>query len=289
MWILFVLVILVSFLLFLWYNKRKPIKKGANTVEKTQKFQKRTFVHALGLPVPRGATITVCYNDEQIKLQTPSEERTINAEDITVLEPCPGQELEAFTSKIDGFPSLSCLDIAPYEVYMVIAYRLDGKSNYILLRNIKAEADNGFFKVENPTETQRRLYDRAKHRPQLELNFVLSHNNRMACFLDKEFYITDDTYIPMLAYKSNSYINAVAISDDGGTAVFQTANNNTPNDDESGAFIIIDINKKTIISKGKIAEPWKNMTHLFIDSRKEVLYIYFGNDRVCYNYYFEKA
>ena len=130
------------------------------------------------------------------------------------------------------------------------------------------------------------LYEKFKYRSQYEINFVMSHDYSMACFVEDLFFITDDYFVPKLIYHPNSLINSCAISDDGSIAICQTANNRENNDD-SGAFTLIDINNQELIGKSEVATGWKKLTHLFLDSKNRIFYCYYDGIKVGYDFSFK--
>lgn len=95
-----------------------------------------------------------------------------------------------------------------------------------------------FFDVKNFDVEQIRqiIYDKFKSRPRSEINFNMSHDYSMACFVDDLFFITDDHFVPRLIYQPLSLINACTISFDNSLAICQTANNHE-NNDEKGVDI----------------------------------------------------
>lgn len=116
-----------------------------------------------------------------------------------------------------------------------------------------------------------------------EINFIISKDSKIACFWEKRFYITDDSFTPELVYETESFANAVSLSDSSKYAIFQTAYN-AKNDEDSGAFAIIDVEKREVINKGAIETGWKGMTHLYIDEDKKCFWVYYGNERVKYGF-----
>lgn len=121
-----------------------------------------------------------------------------------------------------------------------------------------------------------------KFRTNRESNFILSHNNIMACFLKKIMVLTDVHFNPILIYKSSSYICGCTISDKSKYTLVITANNPN-NDQDSGAAIIIDIKKRLVINRIKNIEI-KGITHLYIDENKEDFYIYYNQEKIKYNF-----
>ncbi len=129
------------------------------------------------------------------------------------------------------------------------------------------------------------IYDKYISRPRNEINFIMSHDYSIACFVDDLFFITDDHFSPRLIYQPLSLINACTISLDNSLAICQTANNHESNDD-SGAFALIDVNHQKLIGKSKLITGWKNLTHLFLDSEKKIFYCYYDGIQVGYDFNF---
>ena len=144
-----------------------------------------------------------------------------------------------------------------------------------------------FFDVKDFDVEQIRqiIYDKFKSRPRSEINFNMSHDYSMACFVDDLFFITDDHFVPRLIYQPLSLINACTISFDNSLAICQTANNHENNDD-SGAFALIDVNHQKLIGKSKLVTGWKYLTHLFLDSEKKIFYCYYDGIQVGYDFNF---
>ncbi len=120
-------------------------------------------------------------------------------------------------------------------------------------------------------------------KPRYEINYAMSAVGTVACFRGQTFYVTDGDLRPVLAYEATAYGNAVAISDSGRYAIFQTAHNQQ-HDEDSGAFAVIDVEAREVISKGRIETGWKRMTHLFIDERAGCFFVYYGDDKVRYDF-----
>lgn len=132
-------------------------------------------------------------------------------------------------------------------------------------------------------EVRERLKQQCAYKPMHEINFIISKDSKIACFWEKRFYITDDSFTPELVYETESFANAVSLSDSSKYAIFQTAYN-AKNDEDSGAFAIIDVEKREVINKGAIETGWKGMTHLYIDEDKKCFWVYYGNERVKYGF-----
>ena len=132
-------------------------------------------------------------------------------------------------------------------------------------------------------EVRERLKRQCAYKPMYEINFIISKDSKIACFWEKRFYITDDSFTPELVYETESFANAVSLSDSSKYAIFQTAYN-AKNDEDSGAFAIIDVEKREVINKGAIETGWKGMTHLYIDEDKKCFWVYYGNERVKYGF-----
>lgn len=131
-------------------------------------------------------------------------------------------------------------------------------------------------------EVRKQLRLWCARKPSLEINFI-TNLKKIACFWEKRFYITDDSFTPELVYETESLANAVSLSDSAKYAIFQTAYN-SKNDEDSGAFAIIDVEKREVINKGAIETGWKGMTHLYIDEDKKCFWVYYGNERVKYGF-----
>lgn len=138
----------------------------------------------------------------------------------------------------------------------------------------------------NLAEVQAELRRGLEWKSRFEINFVMSSTGLFACFKGRTFYITDGDLRPILSYEATAYGNAVAISDGGKYAIFQTAHNQQ-HDGDSGAFALIDIEKREIISKGRIETGWKRMTHLFLDEGEKCFWVYYGDNKARYNFNLE--
>lgn len=136
---------------------------------------------------------------------------------------------------------------------------------------------------DNLSEVQEKLRHGLERKSRFEINYVMSSTGLIACFAGRDFYITDGNLRPVLAYEATAYGNAVAISDSGRYAIFQTAHNRE-HDEDSGAFAIIDIKKREIISKGRIETGWKGITHLFLDEQEKCFWAYYGDDKARYDF-----
>ena len=97
-------------------------------------------------------------------------------------------------------------------------------------------------------EVRERLKRQCAYKPMHEINFIISKDSKIACFWEKRFYITDDSFTPELVYETESFANAVSLSDSSKYAIFQTAYN-AKNDEDSGAFAIIDVEKREVINE----------------------------------------
>lgn len=137
--------------------------------------------------------------------------------------------------------------------------------------------------IGNAAEIQKRLLERLKYRPQYQINYIMSQNEIICCFLDKRLYLTDINLNPLIAYESTSYIHACTISATAKYMLCQTANNRQ-NDSDSGATILFDVKKKCVIAKCKIPTGWKGVTHIFIDERSKCVWLYYGNSKISYGF-----
>lgn len=117
-------------------------------------------------------------------------------------------------------------------------------------------------------EVRERLKQQCAYKPSLEINFVMSRDSKIACFWGKQFYITDDSFTPELVYETESFVNAASISDGSRYAVCQTAHN-ARNDEDSGAFAVIDVLHKKVLGKYHTEHGWKYMTRLYVDEREK--------------------
>lgn len=127
-------------------------------------------------------------------------------------------------------------------------------------------------------EVRERLKQQCAYKPSLEINFVMSRDSKIACFWGKQFYITDDSFTPELVYETESFVNAASISDGSRYAVCQTAHN-ARNDEDSGAFAVIDVLHKKVLGKYHTEHGWKYMTRLYVDEREKCFWAYFGDDK----------
>ena len=123
-------------------------------------------------------------------------------------------------------------------------------------------------------EVRERLKQQCAYKPSLEINFVMSRDSKIACFWGKQFYITDDSFTPELVYETESFVNAASISDGSRYAVCQTAHN-ARNDEDSGAFAVIDVLHKKVLGKYHTEHGWKYMTRLYVDEREKCFWAYF--------------
>lgn len=127
-------------------------------------------------------------------------------------------------------------------------------------------------------EARERLKQQCAYKPSLEINFVMSRDSKIACFWGKQFYITDDSFTPELVYETESFVNAASISDSSKYAVCQTAYN-ARNDEDSGAFAVIDVLHKKVLGKYYTEHGWKYMTHLYVDEKEKCFWAYFGDEK----------
>lgn len=129
---------------------------------------------------------------------------------------------------------------------------------------------------------QEELHNKHKYSSKYEMNFVLSHNDTMACFLGQTAYLTDTNYNPIYEYHSTSYINAVSVSDSSKYMIIQTAHNEK-HDEDDGATIIIDLRFNIVIHKSKDVNIRSDL--IYIDENKKCFYLYYGNEKLCYNFH----
>ena len=129
---------------------------------------------------------------------------------------------------------------------------------------------------------QRDLFQHCKSRPSLEVNFIYDHQNEIACFLNSRsqaytgyFFVTDNQFVPKIIYQTTAFINACAISDSGRYAICQTANN-PAHDEDSGAFILLDVRHKAVLGKFRPQTGWKGLTGLFIDENNYTFRVSYG-------------
>lgn len=139
---------------------------------------------------------------------------------------------------------------------------------------------------DNLAEVQARLRRGLEWKSRFEINYVESATGLVACFDRETFYITDGDLRPILAYEATAFGNAVAISDSGRYAIFQTAHNQQ-HDEDSGAFALIDVEKREIIGKRRIETGWKAMTHLFLDEQDRCFWVYYGDNNARYDFDFK--
>lgn len=132
-------------------------------------------------------------------------------------------------------------------------------------------------------QTAKMLHEACKYKSQYESNWMLAQNDFICCFKGKILYLTDTNFKPLLMYESTSFIAGCGISRTGKYIVFQTAYN-PENDEDSGATIIFDVEKREMICR-KCIEIGVNQTRIiFVDERKKVIAFYIadgtlGNDK----------
>ena len=115
------------------------------------------------------------------------------------------------------------------------------------------------------------------------MNFVLTNDDRICCFFGKTLFITDCKYIPILYYKSTSYLCSCSISAHGKYAVCQMARNDF-SDEDSNATVIFDVDSGRIIARRVIETDWRGVTHIYVDEEALCVWIYYETERVQYDF-----
>lgn len=103
----------------------------------------------------------------------------------------------------------------------------------------------------NISNLQQEYYEHYKFKPSNEFNFLLSGKNTIVAFINdrNDIYsslisVLDLNYNPLFTYKTNAFIHACNISDDGNYIVWQTAS--SPNEDSDSIFLFDTYNKKLL-------------------------------------------
>ena len=104
--------------------------------------------------------------------------------------------------------------------------------------------------------------------------FILTPNNKVACFKNKMFFITDTDFTPQFAYSAGRKILFCGISDSCAFAVIKTQEGNGKT-----AFTIISPRRMRLVRKTPSIYD-DGVTHLFVDDRKFQVHIYWGNKHV---------
>lgn len=128
---------------------------------------------------------------------------------------------------------------------------------------------------------KKKLSEKAMYRSKYECNYVLSHQNLMACFTTGAekysgiFCITDTEFNPIFEYHANAYIHACSISDSGVYSVFATASS-PDNSDENSVFFF---KACSLLWKKKLEiSVTKNVSFIFPNERVGKIFLYRGFD-----------
>lgn len=142
------------------------------------------------------------------------------------------------------------------------------------------DIENGNFDLE---QISKMLHKACKYKLQYESNWMFAKSDFICCFKGKTLYLTDTNFRPLLMYESTSFIAGCGISRTGKYIVCQTAYNHE-DDEDSGATIILDVEKREVVCQKCIEIDVNETRIIFVDEQKKIIAFYvadriLGNDK----------
>ncbi len=104
-------------------------------------------------------------------------------------------------------------------------------------------------------------------------NWILTNSGLTCCYSGKRLFLADEHYKVLLAFESNSNIDACGVSGAGNYIVCQMCFN-PQNDKDSGATALIDVPGRQIIKQAKIEVGGLDTREIFVDEQKRAIFIY---------------
>lgn len=125
----------------------------------------------------------------------------------------------------------------------------------------------------NVQELRQKLARECAHKLKNASNWILTNAGLICCHSGKRIYLTDDNFIPLLAFESTANIAASGVSPEGNYIVCQMSFNSF-NDKDNGATALIDVQQRRVIKQKQIAVGGLDTRTIFIDEQKKAIYIY---------------
>lgn len=122
-------------------------------------------------------------------------------------------------------------------------------------------------------ELRHKLASECAHKPRNISNWILTNTGLICCHSGKRIYLTDDNFIPILAFESTANIAASGVSPEGNYIVCQMFFNSF-NDKDNGATALIDVQQRRVIKQKQIEVGGLDTREIFIDEQKRAIFIY---------------